>query len=123
VWSYGPSIIPLQTTVWIVVGIVLTYWVFVPVSFFSGLAAWPTSFSEFDRNGSYYNTSEGHYNETGDPVYLSGVGMTMYACRREKKGESCGGRGRAAAAAAPPTTTNDYECCCCCCCCYCGRAR
>ena len=59
VWSYGPSVIPFQTTVWIVVGIVLIYWIFVPVAFFSGLAAWPGSFREFNSNGSFYNQSEG----------------------------------------------------------------
>lgn len=59
VWSYGPSVIPLQTTVWIVVGIILIYWIFVPVAFFSGLAAWPGSFREFNSNGSFYNQSEG----------------------------------------------------------------
>ena len=78
-WAFAPSIIPFETTVWIVVGIMMTYWVFVPVSFFSGLAAWPSSFREFDKHGHLYNQTEGHYAEAGtDPVYLSGVGMTMY---------------------------------------------
>ncbi len=57
----GPSIIPLATTVWIVIGIVLIYWVFVPATFFAGLAAWPGSFNEYDGNGSFYNQTEGRY--------------------------------------------------------------
>jgi len=77
-WSYGPSVIPFATTVWIVVGIILIYWVFVPAAFFSGLAAWPGSFDEYNINGSHYSKEEGHYNSTGEPVYLSGVGMSMY---------------------------------------------
>ena len=78
-WAFGPSIIPLETTVWIVVGSMLTSWLFVPAAFFGGLAAWPTSFREFTANGTYYNASEGHFSDTNEPPHLSGVGMTMYA--------------------------------------------
>ena len=78
-WAFAPSIIPFETTVWIVVGIIGTYWIFVPLAFFNGLAAWPASFREFDKHGHLYNQTEGHYAEAGtDPVFLSGVGMTMY---------------------------------------------
>jgi OPT family oligopeptide transporter len=78
-WAFGPSIIPFETTVQIVIGIILTYWIFIPIAFFSGIAAWPSSFREFDKHGHLYNQTEGHYAEAGaDPVYLSGVGMTMY---------------------------------------------
>ena len=89
-WAFGPSIIPLSTTVQIVVGVILTNWVFVPVAFFSGLAAWPSSFQEFDSDGKFYNATvmnhsiggasrtEGHFTETAEPVNLSAVGMTMY---------------------------------------------
>ena len=90
-WSFGPSIIPLEMTVWIVVGSMITSWLFVPAAFFGGLAAWPSSFRQFDSNGSYYNSSEYHYQATGDPVHLSGVGMTMYI----------GGHGHAYTWAAP----------------------
>ena len=78
-WAFAPSIIPFHNTLWIVVGIILTYWIFIPISFFSGIAAWPSSFQEFDKHGHVYNQTEGHYAEAGtDPVYLSGVGMAMY---------------------------------------------
>ena len=36
VWAYGPSVISLPQTIWIVVGCVLVYWIFIPWSFFSG---------------------------------------------------------------------------------------
>ena len=78
-WAYGPSIVPLETTVWIVIGSMLTSWVFVPVAFFSGLAAWPTSFGQFTANGTYYNATEGHFHATREPPHLSAVGMTMYS--------------------------------------------
>ena len=61
---YGPSVIPLPHTVWIVVGCVLVYWIFVPAAFFTGLAAWPGSFREFNEHGGFYNNTEGHYNRT-----------------------------------------------------------
>ena len=44
----------------------------------AGLAAWPGSFREFDGNGSFYNNTEGHYGNSGEPVFLSGTGMSMY---------------------------------------------
>jgi uncharacterized oligopeptide transporter (OPT) family protein len=78
-FAFGPSLIPLETTIWIVVGSMLTSWLFVPAVFFGGVAAWPSSFREFTSNGSYYNVSEGHYGHTNEQPYLSGVGMTMYA--------------------------------------------
>ena len=78
VWSFGPTIVNLETSVHIVIGAVLTYWVFVPCAFFGGLAAWPSSFREFNREGHYYNSSEGHYGESGESVHLSAMGQTMY---------------------------------------------
>ena len=36
VWAFGPSIIPLATSVQIVLGAALTYWLFVPLAFFGG---------------------------------------------------------------------------------------
>ena len=40
-----------STTVWMVVGCILGYWVFVPTAFFSGLVAWPGSFNEYNIEG------------------------------------------------------------------------
>ena len=40
-----------STTVWMVVGCILDYWVFVPTAFFSGLVAWPGSFNEYNIEG------------------------------------------------------------------------
>jgi hypothetical protein len=77
-WQFGPSLIPLATTVQIVVGAVLINWVFLPAAFFGGFSAWPSSFGEFDGDGHYYNATEGHYKETGEPIYLSSGGMSMY---------------------------------------------
>ena len=78
-WSYGPSIIPFETSVQIFVGVALMYWVFVPCAFFGGLAAWPSSFSEFASDGSIYNNTEGyHAAHPDEPIHLSAVGMTMY---------------------------------------------
>ena len=78
VWAFGPSIIPLATSVQIVLGAALTYWLFVPAAFFGGLAAWPSSFREFDDTGAYYNQTEGFHRRTGEPIHLSAIGMTMY---------------------------------------------
>ena len=40
-----------SSTVWMVVGCILGYWVFVPTAFFSGLVAWPGSFNEYNSEG------------------------------------------------------------------------
>ena len=73
-WAYGPSIIPLSTSVQIAVGTITLYWLFMPAAFFSGLAVWPSSFREFDAHGRYYNETEGHYAAAhgSDPIKVGG---------------------------------------------------
>ena len=77
-FSFGPSIVPLRVTTQIFVSVVLFNWLFIPAAFWDGLVAWPSSFREFNEKGGLYNGEEGHYHRTGERVYLSGVGMTMY---------------------------------------------
>lgn len=79
VWYFGPSIIQLPHTVWIVVGVVLMNWILIPASFYMHMTAWPSSFSLFNKDGGYYNTTEGHYKATKEPVFISGFGLAMYA--------------------------------------------
>ena len=77
-FAFGPSIIPFETTLWIAVGSILVYWLFVPAAFFGGIAAWPASFREFDSEGRIYNATERHFADSAERPYLSGTGMSMY---------------------------------------------